>query len=240
MAIIDKDSDLEKNQVLRRYLDLAKFVDLLRTKKLYFRRSDLLEDKFEGSFTPKLDAAIREAYTTSANTEAYETFRKSFRRCTYINCWTQSLDDNMALWKLYGQSNNSVAITTTVHKLENELAKLKKDECCYIYKVEYINHWRHEHMDILPINKVFKYKLKAYEYEKEIRVIRYREANSKLIETSEIDHGIYMEVELNNFLRSIVVSPESEPWFLKVVEDLVVKYGLNVPVKNSMMSKNPY
>lgn len=239
MIITDKDSRLKNTQVLRRYLDLAKFIDLLRTQKLYLRRADLLDDRYEGSFTPKVGEAIREAFDASESEMTYEVFKNNFRRSSYINCWTASLHDNMALWQIYGKSNNSVAITTTVGRLESELLKNNADGYTYLYKVEYINHWHYDKMDILIFPKVFKYKLKAYKYENEVRVIHYKEENLAIQESADIESGLYFNVELNQLLRSIVVSPDSEPWFIDIVKDLTRQYGITAPVKSSMMSKKP-
>lgn len=111
------DPVLRDNQVLRRYLDLSKFIELLRTQSLYLRRADLFQDKFEGSFTPSFKAAIEEAYAVSKIDFTYEKFKKELREGVYINCWSLGINDNMALWELYGKSDASVAVTTTVGQL---------------------------------------------------------------------------------------------------------------------------
>ena len=41
------DPELKDEAILRRYLELPKFLDLLRSSSIYFTRADRLSDKFE-------------------------------------------------------------------------------------------------------------------------------------------------------------------------------------------------
>lgn len=232
------DQELGDNRVLRRYLDLAKFIDLLRTKRLYLRRADLLTDKFEGSFTPEIKAALVEAYQLVGEEGGYEKLRRRLRHGSYINCWTLGLHDNMAMWAIYGKSNASVAITTTVGKLKKELEKSTLTESIKVYKVEYVNHWKDPKISLLPFTNVFKYKLAAYTYEQEVRVVF--NDNCEDFDDPAKAEGIYLDVCLKNLLRTIVVSPDAEPWFVEQVKDLVRIYGLETEVNRSKLSGKPY
>jgi len=40
-------------------------------------------------------------------------------------------------------------------------------------------------------------------------------------------------VDLSSILQDVYVSPESPSWYRDVVEDLVKRYGLQVPVRQS-------
>lgn len=231
------DPELTNSRILRRYLDLAKFIDLLRSQKLYLRRADLLSDKFEGAFTPSAKAALIEAYQRAGQGAGYDQLRMKLRRGSYINCWTLGPHDNMALWAIYGKSNASIAITTTVGKLKTELEKATLPGYINLYGVDYVNHWSDPRFSVLPLTNVFRYKLKAYEYEQEVRVV-YSDGEVGF-STSEKPEGVYIDVCLKNLLRSVVVSPEAEEWFVELVKDLVRKYNIEVEVKTSMLAKNP-
>lgn len=52
------DDQLNETTILWRYLDTAKFLDLIHNQRLFFIRGDQLEDKFEGAFTTSIRQAI--------------------------------------------------------------------------------------------------------------------------------------------------------------------------------------
>jgi hypothetical protein len=84
--------------VVRRFVDLAKFLDLLEKKQLWFCRADLLEDPREGRLTEFERMQIRKSREDTENLiRRYESFREEF----YVNCWYAGEDESMAMWKLY-------------------------------------------------------------------------------------------------------------------------------------------
>lgn len=231
------DPVLKDSRVLRRYLDLSKFIDLLRTQSLYLRRADLFQDKFEGSFTPSLKAAIEEAYEVNKSDFSYNKFKKELREGVYINCWSLGLNDNMALWELYGKSETSVAITTTVGHLRKELGASQLPGTTRLCKVEYIKHWRDPKINIIPYSNIFRYKVVAYDFEREVRIIHDRFGQN--FKKSTKDTGILLKVRLDHLLRSIVVSPSAQPWFIDLVKDVTQRYGITTPVRQSKLAIDP-
>lgn len=234
---VDVDLRLRAGNVLRRYLDVPSFMNFMMTRSLYLCRSDLFPDKFEGSFTPTVRDAICSAYEKNKIEYTYEKFKKELREGVFINCWSLGVDDNMALWKLFGKTNDCVAITTTVGKLETALDKFSGSGCLCVRKVEYIRHWKDPKIDVNPYSNVFRYKAVGYWFEKEVRVILDRFEST--FESDDKDKGVSVPVDLNAFLRSIVVSPECSKWFRTVVKDIAAKYGVSCPIRNSRMGKEP-
>lgn len=234
---VEIDSRLRGNNVLRRYLDVPRLVNFLKTSALYLCRSDLFPDKFEGSFTPTVRTVICTAYTKNKIEYTYEKFKKELREGVFINCWSLGVDDNMALWQLFGKTNDCVAITTTVDKLKAALNAFTGAGHISIRKVDYIRHWKDPDIDINPYSNVFRYKAVGYGFEKEVRVIL--DKFESTFESDSKDEGVSVPIDLNTFLRSIVVSPECSPWFRAVVKDLAEKYGVSCPVRKSSMAKEP-
>lgn len=234
---LTSDQVLRDSRVLRRYLDLSKFIDLLRTQSLYLRRADLFQDKFEGSFTSSLKAAIEEAYSVHKIDFSYEKFKKELREGVYVNCWSLGIHDNMALWELYGKSDTSVAVTTTVGRLRKELKESLLPGMTNICKVEYIKHWRDPTISIVPYSNIFRYKVVAYDFEREVRIINDRFEQN--FEKSDKETGILLKVRLNRLLRSIVVSPSAQPWFIALVKDVTQRYGITTSVKLSKLATDP-
>lgn len=231
------DKTLSKDDVLRRYLDLPKFISVLKKRALYLCRSDLLPDKYEGAFTPSLKKQIQDSYEKNNIDFTYDTFKKELREGVFLNCWSFGYDDNMAMWRLYGKTNDCVAVTTTVGRIEKAMNDFSEGGQFLLKKVTYIKHWQDPEISIKPYCHIFTYKLVGYSFENEARIILDRFQNT--FQTSEKIEGVFMPVNLSAFIKSLVVSPESSSWFREVVKDVALKYGLKCPVRNSMMSKEP-
>lgn len=228
---------LPEETVLWRYLDAAKFFDLLHNQKLFFCRGDLFEDKFEGAFTKSLKHAVDEAFRTNKIESTADEFKKKLRERVFVNCWHASANDSMAMWNLYGRSSAAVAVTTTVGKLRDAMESAKLNHEIYITRVEYVNHWHDPSLVFNPYSNVFAYKTVAYEYEKEVRVIidRFHEDFDLPAQSG----GMFVGIELGKLIRSIVVSPEAPSWFINLVEGVTEKYGILAPVRRSKLAFEP-
>ena len=139
-ALKKKDSktkELSKSIILWRYLDLAKFIDLLQNSSLFLARVDKFQDKFEGSFTQSVKKLIERNYKENDIDFTYDKFKTGLKKGIFINCWHQGTKENMAMWHLYGKSSNAIAITTTVGKLEKQIESHNSNGKISIRKVEY-------------------------------------------------------------------------------------------------------
>lgn len=222
--------------ILRRYLDLSKYLDLLCSKEIYFGRADKCSDQLEGSLPYSMreaqDFLKGEGYTQDDAND----FIQRARIGTYISCWTIGQHDNMALWQLYGGLKNSVAITTTVEKLESTLSS--HPDWIEISKIKYIDHHKDPACSISVPTSALMYKNKSYFFEREVRVLidktRTNESIEKLADNPE---SIRLKVDINTLIRSVVLSPESEPWFEKLIREVSKKFEMTQPIRNSILSK---
>lgn len=115
---VSKDPDINMNQIINRYLDLSKFVDLLRTNELHLESAVSFDDNLEGT----LPETIRQGFfeylkEKQGNPKSIEDLEYENKLRTNISCWTIGPEDNMALWKIYGGSPQSVAISTTIERV---------------------------------------------------------------------------------------------------------------------------
>ena len=230
-------SELKRTDVLWRYLDAAKFFDFIHHQTLFCCRGDQFGDKFEGAFTESLKHAIEKSYQDNHIDFTYEEFRKRLRERVFVNCWHKSLDDSMAMWSIYGRSSCSVAITTTVEQLRSALQEQQLPYDISIERVEYVKHWRDPDLDIAPYSRVFAYKTKAYEFEKEVRVLIDRSAGE--FEAPMPDAGMIIKVNQATLLRSIVIAPEAPVWFENLVRAASERYEILAPVRRSKLAFDP-
>ena len=82
------DPDLKLRSILRRYLDLPKYLDLLKTSSIYFSRVDNFPDRFEGALPPSIRQAINEAHAGKEVDYDADAFIKKLRESIYLNCWS--------------------------------------------------------------------------------------------------------------------------------------------------------
>ena len=231
------DSGLTPSNILWRYMDLAKFIDLLESRSLRLSRADKFSDKFEGSFTPSLKLLIEKAYNDNGIKLTYPEFKDKLRERIYINCWCNRKADSIAMWQLYGQSDNAIAVTTTVSRIRNAVLDSKYPLKTYIRKVKYIDHLDNPEIEIKPYSNIFSYKQNAYDYEKEVRVVLdlYHES----FDNKKMPESISMSIELEVFLTGVVISPFAPDWFSVLVKSIMRKYKLEVPVMPSKLSFDP-
>lgn len=226
---IYRDPSLTIRRTLNRYLDLPKFVDFLRTQELHLEPASYFEDHLEGT----LPETIRDSFNESpdfiertGNTSIFELERKNKDR-TNLSCWTLGPKDNMALWKIYGGSKESVAISTTVERLMSIAFNWVEFGRVKFIKVKYIDHAGRIPDGVYTLDEnIFALKHKAYFFEKEVRVVLTRPYRSK-------PSSIRLPVSINKLITKITVAPEAEKWFFNLVVDITKKYKVTVPVKRS-------
>ena len=228
-----RDNKLKDRAPLRRYLDLAKYIDLLRTSSLYFCRADRFSDKFEGVFTSGIRKKINEEHTQGSRIESADNIYQRSRMGTFVNCWTFGKTDNMALWQLYGGASNSVAINTTFQRLDDICRSW--DKKIQIEKVRYIDHFENPNMIIETYTDSLKYKHKAYEFEREIRIMLPQQDNWE----SNPEGMLRKVLDLNSLVTSVVVAPEAGSWFYELVQDVTNRYGLKAEVRMSKLAALP-
>lgn len=228
---------LRRDTVLWRYLDAAKLFDFFENATLFFCRADHFSDKFEGAFTPSLRAQISEAHARGEIDYDYEQFKRRMRESVFINCWHRNQDDSAAMWALYGKSECAVALTTTVGQLEDVVAGIAEHKIS-IARVEYVKHWSDPKLDVSPdYTRIFAYKTKAYEYEKEVRVIIDRTRDAPALDPRQ--PGIVVPIDADRLLRSIVIAPDAPPWFETLVRQSAQRYGIRAAVRRSKLATDP-
>ena len=116
-----------------RYLDLAKYISLLKNRTLHFTRLDQFSDPFEGTITKrKYEEIVQIAAQGEADKKIpwhwqgryFEILMAMYRRaprCHFVNCWHMNEHESEAMWKLYARSEYAVSIESTYARLVNVL-----------------------------------------------------------------------------------------------------------------------
>jgi hypothetical protein len=224
-------------------MDFTKFVSMLETRALYFTRADQLGDPFEGSYS-QANQQMRLVSSGELPQEMQDKLRehkanlaKQIRAATFINCWHMNDGESAGMWKLYTQTNESVAIKSTFSRLANLLS-----DDFYIGMVDYIDFDK----DWVPEGNLFYpfvHKRKSFAHECEVRAVTLRipltNGNPDLAARQPLK-GIQKTLALDELVESIYVAPTCPEWFRVLVEQVCKRYELNMSVRRSSLDAEPF
>jgi hypothetical protein len=218
---------VNRNQKIWRYMDFTKFMHLLTTSSLWLNRSDKFEDPFEGKYPLQNLQQMR-----GQEWEVMEHLVEHMRQFTYINCWYISDHESAAMWKLYAQTNEAIAIQTTYEKLHSLMP-----EECFIGELTYIDYKK----DVIRIDNTFNahmIKRNAFSHEKELRVLiqdnktpskKNPDSEGNMHDYSAVNDKIGISVTVNplDLIESICIAPMSPRWFKELVKEICIKQGFD-------------
>jgi hypothetical protein len=133
-----------KDAKIWRYMDIAKFLSLLNNQALHFTRSDLLDDRFEGSIpcseeqkalniksseflldweypdsTDPIRTKAKNYIKEAMKSHPFHDKDSGLKKSVYVCCFNMSEFESAALWSLYSKDNQGVAIQSTFNRLCN-------------------------------------------------------------------------------------------------------------------------
>jgi len=163
------------------------------------------------------------------------------KNLSLINSWHCNEIESYTMWKTYSSDKDGVAICTTTYKLELELKK-NKDYTFVLDKVSYYNEGENEPIPQLPNVPWAEGFLKRrnFESENEYRAYLYMGVfgtkgmeNVKSLEKVGKVDNIKVKVDLERMISAIYINPASQDWIRELVEDLMIRYELSIPVLKS-------
>ena len=234
------EAPTDVNVKIWRYMDFTKFVSLIDTNALFFSRSDLLGDSYEGA-TSHFNKAIQPlVYKDRIPSKALEkmssvisSLNDQQRQWTFINCWHMNEVESAAMWKVYTQTNEAVAIQSTYQILQNLLP-----ENTYIGVVKYIDYeteWLPENNAMYP----YVHKRKSFSYERELRAVIYDFPSDRIKYLANPDDGRVVPIDVPTLVQGVYVAPTSPNWFRSLVKNVLSKYDLSIQVAVSVLDRPP-
>lgn len=232
----------DENIKIWRYSDFTKFVSLLDKQALFFARSDMLPDRFEGSYS-KANIEIRPVIYKDIPAKIQKDmsiFYEDIRKFTLINSWHMNEYESAAMWKLYLKSDEGVAIQSTFKRLARSFSKDKRYNV-YIGRVNYIDY----DTEWIPEGNLFYaflHKRKSFRHERELRAIIQvlpKKEHKLDLEREVFEKGAYISVDLDTLVERIYVSPTAPKWFNDLVRSSMKKYNFKKEVKQSSLANGP-
>jgi len=220
------------NQLLWRYMDAGQFLSLLTTSKLHFTRVDQFDDKWEGE-APELNvAAINQAVASGqlppeAATAVMKATRQ-FKTAIFVNCWHENEDESAAMWKLYGTQSSNIALITTVDRLRQSMAAFPEPKV-YCGRVKYID-YRKDHIDTSNLFNYFIHKRRSFSHEQEVRLLVMDlpvKDGTVVFDENRLISGINLDINLEQLIVQILVSPKAPAWYVTAISEVVGKYSIS-------------
>lgn len=213
----------DPDTIVWKYLDLSKFLDLLMSEKLFMSRSDKFEDQYEGTFSEPTFEEIRKL---SIDNPDFLKFYKIHREKVAISSWHINEYESFAMWQIFTQNTEGLAIQSTIGRLQNALnpENIYKQ---YIGEVNYID-YKKEYIPFEDMFFPFLFKRKSFQYEREVRILSDVSENN-----ISLNDGLKINVNINQLIEKIYIHPKSENWYKDLVINLVKQLGFDFTIEKS-------
>jgi hypothetical protein len=191
--------------------------------KLFMSRSDKFEDQYEGTFS---EPTFEEIKKLSIDNPDFLNYYKTHREKVAISSWHINEYESFAMWQIFTQNNEGLAIQSTIGRLQESLVpeiNLKQ----YIGEVNYID-YKKEHIPFDDMFFPFLFKRKSFQYEGEVRIIT--DIGKSDI---KINEGLKINVNINQLIEKIYIHPKSENWYKNLVIQLVKQLGFDFTIEKS-------
>lgn len=213
----------DPDTIVWKYLDLSKFLDLLISKKLFMSRSDKFEDQYEGTFS---EPTFEEIKKLAINNPEFLNYYKTHREKVAISSWHINEYESFAMWQIFTQNSEGLAIQSTIGRLQKALEP-EKNLKQFIGQVNYID-YKKEYIPFDDLFFPFLFKRKSFQYEREVRIIS-DTSDTKIT----INDGIKINVDISQLIDKIYIHPKSENWYKNLVIELVSKLGFDIAIEKS-------
>ncbi|MEA5083612.1 MAG: DUF2971 domain-containing protein [Lachnospiraceae bacterium] len=207
---INNLTNVDENTRIARYFKFDHFKQLVQNKNLYLSNANKFTDKNERRLPPQFFM-----YKNKKTEEIHNKMENGKNEIVhaYISCWTEFIEESYAFWKIYVPDNNGVCAVTTVKKLRDSMMD---DKNLIICKVDYIKTSENRtnctiptvDFDEFPYSHTLKevYKIYPYEYEKEIRLVKFLKSNKTNVNLDLVDElNIFDEIYINPFANEETV-----------------------------------
>ncbi len=228
----------DQSPVLWHYMNLADLLSLLEKRAIRFARLNTFDDDpSEGLPTkPMID---RTCNMPKNESPAVLEIRKQKidkqmdilswpREHLLASCWHARNEDSPAMWKIYTDHREGVAIRSTFGQFRDSIT----DETHDVYggMVTYVDHelYEPEAYNELVTGTV---KRRCFEHEHEFRGL--------IMETQQGGRDLFVSVDLNTLISDVYVSPTASASFPESVQGLCARYELDVSVKRSKLLEIP-
>ena len=245
---------------LWRYMNLSQFLWMLYERSLYFATLSEFEDKWEGKLPSRviehtLQKGVARAQGFGVGAEkALATGKwhvgskgnqaQKEGEAYRFMCWHENKAESVAMWKLYTQGHDGVAIQTTTARMESCLSRLPY---LGLGRVDYSGHEIDEEGKPSGGTPLALLKRRSFAHEQEVRVFMHNYDRPDLAakwaeefsDKEEGPRGGVVKIDIGHLIERVVASPEYPAWAIPSLQSIVSSAGLAVKVETSDLLKLP-
>jgi Protein of unknown function (DUF2971) len=237
---------MNPTRVLTRYMPFLKLLSILE-HGFFIPKATLFSDELEGVLPYFREINVEHGITREEIKKAMD--------WVYISCWHSEPHECHAMWQIYGQSSEAIAIQTTEFDLKLEYFESKTNMHAYLDEVEYKKHEDKKFSEPKPVvvlqsneansmrlhanfAALFSYlKHSGYWYEREMRLVAI-DPNACIEKTNPSDGYRLPVSQTKSMIKNILIHPNSPVWFENLVKDVVkYRYQMSVSVLRSSLSE---
>ncbi len=213
----------QPDQYVWRFLTLAKLLDFITTKALFFSHLALAEDPYDG----RPAGGLEDEYLRMMGPVNLQNMRDAARMGVFVSCWHLSEHEPASMWKLYSEADGGFAIRTTYTRLRAALDTSAHD--IHLGLVNYApEQWHYRPGSLHTLTPVWM-KRPSFEHEKEVR------AAMRVPEPTALRAGHYVDVPIDILQPDVVGGPSTPGWCVSAVERLLNQLGLPLRLSRSQL-----
>ena len=226
---------------LWRYMSFAKFVSILAKDALFFVRADHFADPFEGSLglanLTERESGPGEPVIPPSSRPIVNAF-EAMKKIHLVSCWHENDHESEAMWKVYSNIEDGVAVKTNFRSLADSLTCEASVEISRVLYLDYEQEKVPEGFMFGPL----LCKRRSFEHEKEVRafVTDFPDQGPDGYAIFKQTPGDYYAVDVSILIKEVILAPFSAPWFEEIAQTTLDKFGLDVPVRKSTLGAKPY
>jgi hypothetical protein len=207
---------------------------------LHFTRADQFEDPYEGRISHAMVRLLRDRanhgdFPSNVIDNVLQGI-ELFRNQIFVNCWCALPHESAAMWKLYLQGSQGVAIKSDHNSLVRVL-----EPATPLIRTSMVRYVDYQTTPISIGNLFFPYLSKrlSFSYENELRAVIWSHEDLNNAQIAEGAPHIEVPINTGELIHAVYVSPWAPKWYGELVERLVRGYGLSCPVERSPLYDRP-
>lgn len=190
----------------------------------------------------ELSAIGSERFTSNEDLKLFaKRTRQNSLRHVYVNCWHANDHESAAMWSMYSNKDEVVALKTTYSKLRDALS-----DKSFLGRIRYLDFSNADYPTGNDFHKYFTKRM-SFEHEKEVRAIWIAPHQPELpsgeiikapdlVETPE---GRRWSINLSEVIDSVYIAPTASHLFFSTIVELTEKLAPSLRVLPSSLISKP-
>lgn len=154
----------------------------------------------------------------------------------FISCWCVSEHESAAMWKLYLQSPEGIAIRSDHHVLASAL-----DRSSLKARTTMVGYIDYDRVSMPLGNLFFPFVTKrlSFLHENELRAIVWSLEDINKSQIHDDATSLTIDIVPEELIKAVHVAPTAPKWFGQLVEQLLKRYNLAVYLERSSLYDRP-